>query len=354
MSELITKKISHPESLPVDIPSGVKTLGVITEEILSPTNAPVRVPSGFVLGTKTIADLQVPVGKKQATVEVEGKRYALLELNVDGDILDKDGNVLKFTPPFEPVVGNGVAKITIEGADYGMLLLDSNGDFNANVSLRSGLLADLVTLAGNPNEVAVATDATALVLFNGVIGEARVLKIIDNPTQALGLNSLALGGAAATTAIAEKAVSVGYTANAGQYGAVTLGGAIPKIQTVHATLGGTTTDASGIALSLDGVAENAVNLKLPAGFHDVDVVFFARQGPNWARFHRRVMFRASASSLGVLSNETTPTPDVASGLVGLSVNFSQFNAGRLYFNAVGLAATTIYWSAHVTVRSHGI
>jgi len=166
--------------------------------------------------------------------------------------------------------------------------------------------------------------------------------------------SIAIGGNAATALAAEKALALGYQANAGQYGVVTLGGAIPKIQTVHATLGGTTTDNSGIALSLDGVAENAVALKLPQGFHDVDVVFIARQGSNWARFHRRVMFRASSSALGVLANEIIPTLDVVSGLVGLSVNFSQFNAGLLYFNAVGLAATTIYWSAHVTIRSHGI
>lgn len=250
-------------------------------------------------------------------------------------------------------IQNGLALVTIQGEQFALLPVDANGDVIANISQRTGNLADLLQLPGAPGEIGVALDADAIVLFNGVATGGRVIRKLDS-ANALGADSIAIGGNSATTPLAEKALALGYQANAGQYGAVALGGAIPKIQTVHATLGGTTTDATGAPLSLDGVAENAVNLKLPAGFHDVDVVFIARQGANWARFHRRVMFRASSSAMGVLANETSPTPDVASGLVGLSVSFSQFNGGRLYFNAVGLAATTIYWSAHVTIRSHGI
>lgn len=250
-------------------------------------------------------------------------------------------------------IQNGLALVTIQDEQFALLPVDANGDVIANISQRTGNLADLLQLPGNPGEIGVALDADAIVLFNGVATGGRVIRKLDS-ANAIGTNSLSIGGNSATTAAAEKALALGYEANAGQYGVVTLGGAIPKIQTVHATLGGTTTDASGIALSLDGVAANAVAFKLPAGFHDVDVVFIARQGGNWARFHRRVMFRAASSALGVLAEETSPTLDVNSGLAGLSVSFSQFNGGLLYFNAVGLAATTIYWSAHVTVRSHGI
>lgn len=250
-------------------------------------------------------------------------------------------------------IQNGLALVTIQDGQFALLPVDANGDVIANISQRTGNLADLLQLPGNPGEIGVALDADAIVLFNGVATGGRVIRKLDS-ANAIGTNSLSIGGNSATTASAEKALALGYEATAAQYGVVTLGGAIPKIQTVHATLGGTTTDATGAALSLDGVAANAVAFKLPAGFHDVDVVFIARQGANWARFHRRVMFRAASSALGVLANETSPTPDVASGLTGLSVNFSQFNGGLLYFNAVGLAATTIYWSAHVTVRSHGI
>lgn len=250
-------------------------------------------------------------------------------------------------------IQNGLALVTIQDGQFALLPVDANGDVIANISQRTGNLADLLQLPGIPGEIGVALDADAIVLFNGVATGGRVIRKLDS-ADAVGADSIAIGGNAATTASAEKALALGYTANAGQYGVVTLGGAIPKIQTVHATLGGTTTDDTGAALSLDGVAANAVHLKLPVGFHDVDVVYIARQGANWARFHRRVMFRAASSALGVLANETSPTPDVASGLTGLSVNFSQFNGGLLYFNAVGLAATTIYWSAHVTVRSHGI
>lgn len=250
-------------------------------------------------------------------------------------------------------IQNGLALVTIKDERFALLPVDASGDVIANISQRTGNLADLLQLPGNPGEIGVALDAAAIVLFNGVATGGRVIRKLDS-ANAIGTNSISIGGNSATTAAAEKALALGYEANAGQYGVVTLGGAIPKIQTVHATLGGTTTDAAGSLLSLDGITGNAVHLKLPAGFHDVDVVFIARQGSNWARFHRRVMFRAASSALGVLANETSPTPDVNSGLVGLSVNFSQSNGGLLYFNAVGLAATTIYWSAHVTVCSHGI
>lgn len=250
-------------------------------------------------------------------------------------------------------IQNGLALVTIQNEQFALLPVDENGDVIANVSQRTGNLADLLQLPGNPGEIGVALDADAIVLFNGVATGGRVIRKLDS-ANAIGTNSLSIGGNSATTAAAEKALALGYEANAAQYGVVTLGGAIPKIQTVHATLGGTTTDASGALLSLDGIAENMVYLKLPAGFHDVDVVFIARQGGNWARFHRRVMFRASNSAMGVLAEETSPTPDVASGLVGLSVNFAQFNAGYLYLNVVGLEATSIYWSAHVTIRSQGI
>lgn len=250
-------------------------------------------------------------------------------------------------------IQNGLALVTIKDEQFALLPVDASGDVIANISQRTGNLADLLQLPGNPGEIGVALDADAIVLFNGVATGGRVIRKLDS-ANAIGTNSISIGGNSATTAAAEKALALGYEANAGQYGVVTLGGAIPKIQTVHATLGGTTTDAAGSLLSLDGITGNAVHLKLPAGFHDVDVVFIARQGSNWARFHRRVMFRAASSALGVLANETSPTPDVNSGLAGLSVNFSQSNGGLLYFNAVGLAATTIYWSAHVTVCSHGI
>ena len=305
-------------------------------------------PAGATLLVKAGVDSCVAYDVGASPI-ASGQYPARFSTNDQGDISglsDNDGGLILTTQ-------NGLALVTIQGEQFAMLPVDANGDVIANIGQQTGLLGDLMALAGNPGQIGVATDMTALVLFNGTAGQAKVLKKLDNDT-AIGPLSIAIGGNAATTGLAEKALALGYQAIAGQYGAVTLGGAIPKIQTVHATLGGTTTDASGTALSLDGVAENAVALKLPAGFHDVDVVFIARQGSNWARFHRRVMFRASSSALGVLANEISPILDVVSGLVGLSVNFSQFNAGLLYFNVVGLAATTIDWSAHVTIRSHGI
>lgn len=49
------------------------------------------------------------------------------------------------------------------------------GVVSANVNLRSGTLATLLPLAGGSSEIGYATDARALVKFNGVAGEAEVL-----------------------------------------------------------------------------------------------------------------------------------------------------------------------------------
>jgi len=49
------------------------------------------------------------------------------------------------------------------------------GSVSANVNLRSGTMATLLPLAGGVSEIGYATDANALVKFNGVAGGAEVL-----------------------------------------------------------------------------------------------------------------------------------------------------------------------------------
>lgn len=71
-----------------------------------------------------------------------------------------------------PLIGAAVA--TIDGNQYAALPVNANGDVVANLVPRTGLLADLLQLAGSPGEIAVATDAKAIVRYSGVIGEAVV------------------------------------------------------------------------------------------------------------------------------------------------------------------------------------
>jgi len=68
---------------------------------------------------------------------------------------------------------NGLALVTIQGEQFAMLPVDANGDVIANIGQQTGLLGDLMALAGNPGQIGVATDMTALVLFNGTAGQAK-------------------------------------------------------------------------------------------------------------------------------------------------------------------------------------
>lgn len=84
--------------------------------------------------------------------------------------------------PSGDVVGGGVIPGTVEdgllvvehgGADFAMLPKIGTG-VKANLSVRTGLKASLLSLSGNSGEIAMTTDTRELVLFNGVAGQAIV------------------------------------------------------------------------------------------------------------------------------------------------------------------------------------
>ena len=250
-------------------------------------------------------------------------------------------------------VQNGVAIVTVGGSPYALLPVDGNGDVIANIGHRTGLLADLLTLDGNPGEIGVATDQYAIVLFNGVAGQARAIKRLDN-VNALGTDSIAIGGNASTNAVAEKSLALGHTATAHVRGMTAIAGAITGIQTLHSTLGVRTTDASGSSMSTSGTVNDALGdtIKLPVGVYDIEVTIVARQigSANWARFVRRFMFRAS-STTSVFGATVSPVADDASGLTGLAISFTQFTGGYLLINVTGLAGVTIQWAAYVRANA---
>lgn len=76
------------------------------------------------------------------------------------------------------VVEDGLLVTDHEGADFAMLPKIGTG-VKANLSVRTGLKASLLSLSGNAGEIAMTTDTRELVLFNGVAGQAIVLATGD-------------------------------------------------------------------------------------------------------------------------------------------------------------------------------
>jgi len=64
---------------------------------------------------------------------------------------------------------------TVGGKPIELSTVSLTGNIDANVNLRSGTLASLLPLAGGTSEIGYATDANALVKFNGAVGGAAIL-----------------------------------------------------------------------------------------------------------------------------------------------------------------------------------
>lgn len=64
---------------------------------------------------------------------------------------------------------------TVGGKPIELSTVSLTGNIDANVNLRSGTLATLLPLAGGTSEIGYATDANALVRFNGTAGGAELI-----------------------------------------------------------------------------------------------------------------------------------------------------------------------------------
>lgn len=69
--------------------------------------------------------------------------------------------------------GNALRVVDGNGNRFALLPLDANDNVIANIAHRQNTLANLLALDGLAGEISVATDDTALVLHNGVAGQAR-------------------------------------------------------------------------------------------------------------------------------------------------------------------------------------
>lgn len=282
----------------------------------------------------------------------------------DGQFVDREGATLEAAPAFLPAVNlNGLAVVTVGGQAYAMLPVDESGDIQANVAHRKGNLADLLLIDGGDGEIGVAADAHALVLYNGVPGEARVIKRIDNPT-ALGDNSFAIGLDASTPADAAHSLALSTNAKPQGPGQHVFGSAYEPAQHIELIVSAATTDDTGIYLTPLGAehsfGSNSIKLTR-SGIYDVELVLLARQSGsnNWARFKRNFMVRRSSTSM-VITDITTPTPDINSNLAGLTFETADIAGygptsagGYLLLNVRGLPGVTIRWAGFLTIRQLG-
>lgn len=155
--------------------------------------------------------------------------------------------------PMQATISNGLAVVQIEGFPYALLPVGADGAIVANFSSRSNTLANLMSITGNPSEVAVPTDDYGLVTYNAA-GVARHFPRLDSPETTYGVASLAIGPTlpAGVTGVSNPTVSeigtlstaIGVNAVTTRPGDVSLGSMYPGVNRRFSTGMITTTDAS--------------------------------------------------------------------------------------------------------------
>lgn len=256
----------------------------------------------------------------------------------------------------------GLAETTVDGDVFVALPTNPSGQAVGEIGHRQNTLANLLTLAGVAGEISVPTDNVGVVLHNGVAGQAtRLFSPLSPNTH--GTNSLAFGEGSSTGAAAGSSIALGPAAATSQIGEYCRQGSIAGVVTREFQLAQRTVDDDDDRwLTTDGTNNQTGGLMIaPTGIErgiwDVEMLVVARQigTNNWARFVRRAVVRIPDTGIAcVMTNLTTPTPDVNSGLAGLAV-LPASGVGMLCgINVVGLAATTIQWAGHVTLRGCGI
>lgn len=254
---------------------------------------------------------------------------------------------------------NGVAVVTIDGQQFGLLPVNAQGDVQANIVHRTGLLSTLMALAGSPGEIGVATDTKSLVIFDGVAGQAIEIRPLGR-VNASGADSLTLGLNASTTAKAAKAVAVGHNAAAQNESEVVFGSGTLHVQTRRVAVTLRTVGTESESMTTDGgasrdAAANSINLTRD-GFYDIEFTVLAREigTNNYARFVRRSVVRRSGSTTTqIAASITTPTPDIISNLTGADA-YALASAGIFSITVQGVEAKTIQWAGYVTINELGI
>lgn len=274
-----------------------------------------------------------------------GSPYTVLRSTGRGWVAEGAGSVAA-------EVQNGVAVVQVDGASYALLPVAESGEIVLNFSHRSGTKVDLLSIAGNPNEIAIPSDALGFVVYNGVMGGARFLPRLDSPL-ALGERSLAFGNNASTTAAAVDAVALGPNAVASRPGEIVFGCDHAGVRRSFVQ-GYTVTTGDTLGAVGPGGTDSPVRFTGANGLYRVSMTVLARESgtDNFATFAREftVLTRAANTS-PVRYNESTPVPDFNQGLPGCSIGFLDFPSYQLVVTVGGPAASTVHWSLFMDIRA---
>lgn len=255
---------------------------------------------------------------------------------------------------------DGLLKFKVGTHTFAMVPLNESGSFEANISLRKNTLNNLLSLPGGDGEVSVPSDASGLVIHNGVSGGAKRFysKFSED---AAGVDSFAVGKNSSTGQFSTNGLALGAYAHSTIIGEITYGHGIGDISRRQFHFGGRTTNGSMAFITATGIngdtSNGATSSRLPPGIYDMEVVVLAREigTSNYARFVRRAtVVYGGNGSMAVMANTTSPEPDANSGLAGLSIMFGAIASAPIYMGVTGLAGKTIQWSAFVDARHMGI
>lgn len=284
-----------------------------------------------------------------------------------GLYVDKETKQI-LSPDGEPV-GGGVVEgdlyIVQSNEDrFAALPLNEDDEIIANIGHRRNTLSNLLSLDGVPGEISIPTDVDGFVVHNGVAGQAKFYRRLDNDNT-LGANSVAIGNGASTSTLAANSLAIGSGAEATVAGQVAFGSALANVKTSRFTCRTITTDTTANFFTTNGSTDPedlTALISFPArpGLYDMTWTVLVREGTtgNFARLERRFMAQvasngSTSSIVGGAGGVITPTADVLVNLSGLSLSFSMFPGRIVYATATGQAGKTLTWAAQVDVVALG-
>lgn len=352
------QKTVYVQEFETDLKAGYSVLGLFTAEEIE--NGDVFYHKAQSLlnqhGITDMANIRIFTDVNNARVAKPYKTGTLVAIyDQQGGLAglqDRTGKLIPFGIG-NAQIDNGLAIVDIDGQNFALLPVDEDGSVYANVTHRRGNLADLITVDGNVGEIGVSTDTKALIVYNGEPGGATIFKKLDN-IEAVGPNSMAIGQDALTLPQAHDSLAVGRFAVAEIGGQTVFGSGIDGVSSSIVHLNLRTTNVDFLQMTTDGLEATPTSVPklVRDGVFDITAVVLARQvgTNNWARFERRAVVRKNGSSTA-LAGATTPTPDVASVLTGITATLGATGGGLIYVAVEGLDGVAIQWGAYLTINA---
>ena len=283
--------------------------------------------------------------------------------------------------PMQATISNGLAVVQIEGFPYALLPVGVDGALVANFSQRSDTLANLMSVTGNPSEIAVPTDDPGFVTYNAA-GVARHFPRLDNPDTTFAEASLAISpkipaefsavvNSATTNGILSTAI--GVNAFATSPAEIAFGSIVPGANRRFISGTGDTSDDTTVLIAplyRSGIGFPASNMDrlfgLGFGVHYMKINVIVRDKDsslNFATFARTCVLHipgydaVAGVSYGptTMNALTTPSPDVNVGLAGAtfvpSTEYEGESYSGLLLYVTGLVGKNLRWVLHAEVLS---